>query len=110
MSLNDTTYKLLTTDEDKIEYLEDEVAALNRVIALTNQDKLEKLKIDEAIFLNETAVEIFANGMKYVKCIVSKHDESEFIDISFLPVEGKVLQFNMTEKAFKKFIDVINRI
>jgi len=109
MSLNNVKYKSMTAAE-KVEYLEEEVTVLNRAIALTNEDKLEKQRLGEQIFLNETGIEIFANGMKYVKCIVSKHDESEFIDISFLPVEGKVLQFNMTEKSFKKFIDVINRI
>ena len=98
------------TETQKIEYLENEVVGLNKVIALQNADKLKKIKIEEPIFLNEQSLEVFGNGEKYVRCLLSKHDESEYVDISFIPVEGKVLQISMTENAFKKFIDIINRI
>lgn len=107
--INSPSYETIPND-DKVKLLEEEILALNRAISFINQEKLDKIQSKEPIFVNEGKLEIFADGSRFVKCIVTKHDESEFIDISFIPVEGKILQLHLTEKSYKNFIDIINRI
>jgi len=99
------------TDET-IELLKNKIAELNRILALQNEDKYaEKTKIhsDKKLSVDEINLEAFSiDGNLFTKVMVSKHADSDFVNIAFVPNEGKVLHIRMTEKSYLKFHEVID--
>ena len=110
------------TDKEKIAYLEAEIGrlekqtqGLNRALALQNYNRLEEVDgFKDADFIKEdVALEAFSffshTGEGYSKCTISKHTDSEFIYINFLPIDGPSLSICMTEKSFNKFINTTQK-
>lgn len=101
----------MSTEQDKIIELENKVAELNRIIALHNEDKYqEKVKASNGkLSIEEMLLEAFSiDGNLFNKVVVSKHPDSDFVNITFLSNEGKTLHFYMTEKSYMKFHEVID--
>lgn len=101
----------MSTEQDKIRELEDTVGELNRVIALHNKDKYqEKIKIsNDKLAIEQMNLEAFStDGNLFTKIMVSKYVDSDFVNITFVPNEGNVLQVHMTEKSYMKFHDIID--
>lgn len=116
MSLDDLAYYSTMSDKEKIAYLENSIEELEvkatqlmRALAVQNQDRLDKVEEVKAeeIHREETMLEAFSSGLKYVQCVITHHKDSEFIDINFLPLNNIPLSISMTRKAFDKLCEVI---
>jgi len=110
MNLKDTLDEPTTTEERKIETLEEKISELNRTIALLNEDKIKakskssiKGLSSEEMFLEALSTEGIFNTV-----IVSKHVDSDYVTISFIGNDSKPLTIYMTEKSYLKFHEVID--
>ena len=99
------------SDAKKIEELESKIAELNRIIALQNEDKYSIKQTNKLgkLSLEEMYLESFSTGGDmFTKVIVSKHADSDYVNIAFVPNEGKVLRIYMTEKSYLKLHEAID--
>lgn len=110
-SLEDLAFSLNESKEEKIRRLEKENAELHRILALQNEDKYssKSKETKNKLAIEEMSLEAFSvDGNLFNKVMVSKHADSDFVNITFVPNEGKVLQINLTEKSYMKFWEVID--
>lgn len=95
----------------KILELENRITELNKIIALYNQDKLDKIELlgNKNIAMEEILLEAFSiDGHLFNKCVVTKHRDSDFVNITFVSNETKTYSINMTEKSYLKFWEIID--
>ena len=86
-------------------------ADLDKALSVKNNDKLSKLEHskDKQICNESTNLEAFNTfGPAYVSCNISKHKESDFIYINFIPAVAGNLSIAMTEKSYVKFAKAID--
>lgn len=99
-------YESGTSDREKIRILEKELLKSNIKTSIIDK----KITKNHCISAEEINLEVFSTiGPQYVKCIITKHKDSDFIIISLLPIEGKVFKIYMTEKSYSKFKNAINK-
>jgi hypothetical protein len=101
----------LFESNNTIKLLNDKIVELNSIIALKNEDKISSKDIKKLVKLStdEINLEAFTTGGDiFTRVIVSKHADSDYVNITFIPNEGKVLRIYMTEKSYLKFNEVIN--
>lgn len=101
----------MSTEQEKIKELENKIAELNRIIALHNEDKCQaKIRTSNGkVSIEEVFLEAFSgDGNLYNKVVVSKHADSDFVNITFISSDYKISHIYMTEKSYLKFHEVID--
>ena len=107
--------------DDTIEFLHDQIKEfkienaalhieLNKALSGKNDEKLSQIERtkDKNICKESTNLEVFnAIGPAYYACDISKHKDSDFIYINFIPIVSGNLSLAMTEKSFIKLLEVI---
>ncbi len=101
----------MSTELNRITELENKIIELNRIIALLNEDKIIKkseTKIKGLSFEDIQLEALSTDGKLFNKVMISKHVDSDFINISFVSNEEKPLTIYMTEKSYVKFHEIVD--